>query len=119
MDRRLTERELIEKRRSRRVAFFATVSLAEFPDGARIPGQSVDINSGGIRVVTRAAFEPGQIVTVSFFLKNAAQEEVIDQVKGKVVYLQAGNDANYVGVEFLQPFHEAKRRKLRRTVEKL
>jgi c-di-GMP-binding flagellar brake protein YcgR len=99
-------------RRYERTGFLCRVDLATGPNSPRIPGQSIDISLGGVGIMTQAAFEAGQMLTITFFLKNAAQKEVRNQAVGRVVNLKADVDANRLGVEFLEPLQESKQPEL-------
>ena len=98
---------MIDRRRYERVPFFCQVGLAAGPAGRQEYGRSIDLSQGGVGVMTPASFAKGQLVTVTFFLRDGRQQEVRNQMVGRIVSLQADMDANRVGVEFLQPLDKA------------
>jgi c-di-GMP-binding flagellar brake protein YcgR len=98
----------MERRSYERVGFLCRVALAVRPGAPPLEARSVDLSMGGAGIVTSAALQVGQTVGLTFFLKDARQQEVRDQVQGRVVNLKADLDCNRVGVEFLEPLHESK-----------
>ena len=99
---------MMERRSYERVGFLCRVAVAVRPEAAPIEARSIDLSLGGVGLATSAALPVGQTVVLTFFLKGARQEEVRDQVQGRVVNLKADLDCNRVGVEFLEPLHESR-----------
>jgi c-di-GMP-binding flagellar brake protein YcgR len=106
----------MDRRRYERVPFNCRVTMVPASRGAAAPGQATDISLGGAGIMTAASFEKGQVVTVSFLMRDARQQEVINEVVGRVVNLRADYDANRVGVEFLEPLSEHRQPELTRRV---
>lgn len=98
---------MLELRRYERVAFPGKLELTAMPGGAPQPARSLDLSLGGVGAITQSVFPVGQLVTTTFFLKGASEEEVEDQVVGRIVHLSAAADANTVGIQFLYPLTEA------------
>jgi c-di-GMP-binding flagellar brake protein YcgR len=98
---------MIEQRRYERVGFLAKIELSAATDGAVQAARSVDLSLGGVGAVTKSVFSPGQMVTVTFFLKDTKGGEVKDQVPGHIVRFHADVDTNVVGIQFLSPLSEA------------
>ena len=96
-----------ELRQYERVGFLCKLELSEMPGGAPQAARSVDLSFGGVGFVTQSPFSVGQLVTVTFYFKDVSQNEVRDQVVGRIVHFAADVDANRVGVEFLCPLAEA------------
>jgi len=93
---------MIDHRQYERVPFYCDVVVRVLPNGVAVPARSLDLSLKGVGIVTQAAFEPDQLVTISFFLKDASQKEVQEHVLGRVAYLKADVDANRIGVEFAE-----------------
>jgi c-di-GMP-binding flagellar brake protein YcgR len=98
---------MIEQRRYERVGFLARLELSAATGGAAQTARSVDLSLGGVGAVTKSVFSPGQMVTVTFFHKDAKGDEVEDRIPGHVVRFHADVDTNLVGVQFLSPLSEA------------
>lgn len=97
----------MEKRRYERVDFFCRVLLAIQPDGPTVEANTLDVSLGGVGVMTGSVFEKGQLVTISFFLKDRSQKDITDNVMGRVANVRADYDITRVGVEFLEPLRES------------
>jgi c-di-GMP-binding flagellar brake protein YcgR len=113
------EKAMIKNRRYERVTFLCNVLVSGFPNGAATAARSLDISLGGVGIITQGTYEVGQLVTISFLLKDREKEVVVNEVAGRIVYFRADVDANRVGVEFLQPLHESKHPELMRRFLKI
>jgi len=98
----------MERRSYERVGFHCRVAVAVRPGAVPIEARSMDLSLGGAGIATAAPLEVGQTVVLTFILRDGRQQEVRDQVQGRVVNLKADLDCNRVGVEFLEPLHESK-----------
>lgn len=98
---------MTERRRYERVPFFCEVSLTALPEGLTFPARTVDISLGGVGLMTPAAFEPSQTVSLFFRLQDGYEPEQESRVMGRVVNLRADTDANLIGVEFFEPLSPA------------
>jgi c-di-GMP-binding flagellar brake protein YcgR len=98
---------MIESRRYERVSFFCKLELASTSHGEHWPARALDLSLGGVGVVTDAYFEIGESVNVRFFLKDSRQEEATDEVMGRVARFAADQDANEIGIQFLEPLTDA------------
>lgn len=96
---------MIERRRYGRVGFLCQVELSAFPDGPMLEGSSLDLSLGGVGVVTASALSVGQVVAVTFHLREDGLD-VQEKVIGRVANLKADVDANRIGLEFLEPLRE-------------
>ncbi len=106
-------------RRYERVPFFCKVGLSTPSAPGPVVTQSFDISLGGVGVATRAAFQTGDAVVVTFFLKDHAQQEVREQVAGRVANLRADEDGNRLGIEFLSPLRDDTHPHLMQRIENL
>ena len=107
------------QRRYERVPFLCNVTVTVLPSGPPIAACSLDVSVGGVGLVTQGPFQPGQLVAISFFLKDAAQKQIVDRVTGRVIHLRADVDGNRVGVEFLEPIEESQHPELMRRLLKV
>jgi c-di-GMP-binding flagellar brake protein YcgR len=96
------------QRRYERVPFLCNVTMAVLPGGTPLAACTLDLSVGGAGLIAQSPFQPGQLVAISFFLKDAGHKEVVDRITGRVVHLRADVDGNRVGVEFLEPLDEAR-----------
>ena len=99
-------------RKYERVGFMCKLELTAVPGGTPEPARALDLSMGGVEVSTQAHFSVGEMVNVSFFLKDAAHGEVKDDVAGQVARLVADVDANVLGIQFLNPLTEAEHARL-------
>jgi c-di-GMP-binding flagellar brake protein YcgR len=97
----------VDRRRFERVQFFCEVQLTALPEGKVFPGRTLDISLGGVGLVMQAALKPGQMVAVSFLLRDKSGAEIGNRVLGRVVNLRADADANLIGVEFVEPLSQS------------
>lgn len=94
-------------RRYERVPFFCRVGLSTPAGPGPVAAQAFDISVGGVGVSTRVGLQTGDAVTVTFYLKNRSQQEVLEQVMGRVANVRADEDGNRLGIEFLSPIRDA------------
>jgi hypothetical protein len=99
-------------RKYERVSFMCQLELTAVPDGTPEPARALDLSLGGVGVITQAHFSVGEMVKVTFFLKDAAHGESKDDVSGQVARLTADVDANMLGIQFLNPLTEAEHARL-------
>jgi hypothetical protein len=98
---------MVELRRYERVGFLGKLELTATPGGLPQPARSLDLSLGGVGAITQSVFTVGEIVSVTFFLKDTVNCEAKDHVAGRVVHLAANVDANTIGIQFLSPLSEA------------
>jgi c-di-GMP-binding flagellar brake protein YcgR len=109
----------MERRRYERAPFFADVTLRALPNGPSAAARTLDLSLGGVGLVSGAAFTPGQLVNVVFYLVDAAKRSVKVEVVGRVVNLNAETDANRIGVEFVDPLSASKTPELVNRLQKI
>jgi c-di-GMP-binding flagellar brake protein YcgR len=109
----------VDRRRYERVNFFCRVSLATSPGAPAREAQSTDISLGGVGLTTTGQYALGQVLTVTFHVRDARRGEVQERVAGRVVNLKADLDGNRLGVEFLEPLDERRYPLLTRKVMSL
>src|SRR6185312_15185204 len=112
------ERANMEKLRYERVSFFCRMTVAPLAGGAGFEARSVDISLGGVGIASRTLVPVGQFITASFHMRTAAQEDVVEQVFGKVVRVVSDIDGHLLGVDFVAPLQAARTPELCRKVEK-
>jgi c-di-GMP-binding flagellar brake protein YcgR len=99
----MIEMAVMNKRRYERVSCLCDVTVSVLPGGTAIAARCLDLSLGGVGLITQNTFQTGQVVALTFFLKDATKKEVRERVTGRVVHLRADVDANRIGVEFLEP----------------
>ena len=93
-------------RRYERVSFMCKLELTDSSGGPAQPARALDLSLGGVGAVSQASFSVGEMLTVTFFLKDSTQNEIKDDVAGRVVRLTADVDANTMGIQFVNPLTE-------------
>jgi c-di-GMP-binding flagellar brake protein YcgR len=101
-----------ELRQYERVGFLCKLEITPIPGAKPQPARSLDLSLGGVGAMTQAVFPVGQIVTVTFFLRDSVGGEVQDPVVGRVAHFGADEDANRVGIQFLQPLSDTEHERL-------
>jgi hypothetical protein len=108
-----------ERRRYGRVAFYCPLQLSVLPDGPEVPGFSCDISIGGIGLTANVTLPRGQVVRVSFRLKDGASHETTESVLGRVAHSKADEDGDRIGIEFLEPIRDSSQPLLVQTINNL
>lgn len=108
---------MIERRRYERVGLFCPVSLQN--NGRAAEGSTLDISLGGVGIVTPAAYALGDMITITFHLKDERGRDAVCSVAGRVASMRADVQTNRVGIEFLEPLREAVQPLLVRKILKL
>jgi c-di-GMP-binding flagellar brake protein YcgR len=93
---------LDERRRYERIPYFHEVRLTVLPDGPTVVAHAFDISLGGVGLSTQTSLQPGQMVAVSFPVRDHSNKAVVNRVIGRVAHLTADPDGNRVGVEFAE-----------------
>ena len=98
---------MLGQRRYERAAFFCPLHLTVLPNGPVVPGRSFDISIREVGVTTEILLERGQTVRIQFHLPNGSQEEVDEEVLGRVAHSRADEGGDRIGIEFLDTIGEA------------
>ncbi len=98
-----------ERRNYVRVPFLHPITIALSPDGRPIDASSIDISLGGVGLSSRGSFQKGDVVIVTFRVKDPRLGFVSEHVSGRIVNFVADFDENRIGVEFLEPLQAVKR----------
>src|SRR5512135_3007680 len=96
------------KRSYGRMSCLCRVTIARQPGGPPLEAQCVDINLGGARIASRWLVPVGQLITISFHIRTAAQNVVVERVFGKVVHAASDIDGHYLGVVFDEPLRPSR-----------
>ncbi len=94
---------IAERRSYIRVPFLHPITIALSPDGRATEASSIDISLGGVGLSSRGSFQKGQVVVLTFRVKDPKLGFVSERVSGRVVNFVADFDGNRLGVEFLEP----------------
>jgi hypothetical protein len=86
-----------------KVDFFCRLELTAIPSGTTHPAQSINLSLQDAGIATKAVFHVGQLVLVTFFLKDQRQSDTIQRVTGEVADFASESDGNTMRVKFLQP----------------
>jgi c-di-GMP-binding flagellar brake protein YcgR len=108
-----------ERRRYERVSFFCRLTIAPISGGPAFEAQCVDISLGGAGIASRKLVAVGQLVAITFHIKTARQQDVAEQMFGKVVRVVSDIDGHHLGVDFVEPLRSAQTPELCRKVERL
>jgi hypothetical protein len=92
-----------------RVDFFCRLELTAIPSGITNPARSTNLSLAEAGIATKAVFHVGQLVLVTFFLKDPGQDETLQRVMSQVVDFAFEEDSNSMRVKFLQPLDESQR----------
>ena len=107
-----------ERRRYERVPFFSDVILRPADSTRPLSARTVDLSLGGVGLVTTATLMLGDYVTVTFPFPDAAARRTTE-ILGRVASFRADEDANLVGVEFLEPLSVARAPELVRRMQQV
>jgi hypothetical protein len=101
-----------------RATFLSQVSLS-VRGGVDVEARSLDINLGGVGLISRVFVRTGQAVTLAFHLKNSANVAVVERVQGRVVFARSDVDGHRLRVEFYEPLDRTTNPELTRRIENL
>jgi hypothetical protein len=92
-----------------RVDFFCRLELTAIPSGTTHSARSINLSLQDAGIATKAVFHVGQLVLVTFFLKDQRQGETLQRVTGEVAEFTSESGGNTMRVKFLQPLNESQR----------
>jgi hypothetical protein len=113
------ESVMAQNRRYVRVDFFCRVDVAPISGGKTIEARSANISLGGVGLIVPQSLELGQVLQLTFHLRDREGNELLEQIAGRVVNSRSDFEILRVGIEFLEPLKESKNPVLCRTVERL
>jgi hypothetical protein len=93
-------------RRYQRVPFFCKATLTIAPENTPVDAYTFDISLGGVGLDAPVACPRGTAVRVAFFLKGR-NGVLVEQVPGRVAYVNADESGTRVGIEFHEPIRES------------
>lgn len=102
---------LADKRVSERVRVHWRL-LVLLANGDKKPGYAVDISEAGMRLASIHAFPVGSLIRIAVFVPDAQKhgEYLVTQIDCRVVYQVLKEAEVCLGLEFVNPPEEARRR---------